>query len=287
MVSRRRALGALGAAGAALILGTQARAIAELHHKQYLPSLQHAPPPTATPPLTIPPTVNPLCPTPPPPAIDAPILGPASGTAEQALAWLAPRADPDYTDFDLTVIIEGYRSIGESVGMDWFLALAQNAHETGSLTSFWSQRPQRNPAGLGVTGAPCDPNKPPVAPNVCAYNYQRTRWEIGISFPSWVDDAIPAHLGRLLAYALTDAQATPAQLALIQKALSYRGLSASLRGVAPTIIGLNGKWAVPGCAYGQTIISLRDRMNGSKAVDPTAPPLLPGDEDGDTMPEWG
>jgi hypothetical protein len=274
MTTRRRALGIFVAAGAGILLGARARAALDLPPRVYAPSLQSYVPPTLTPTQTTIPTD------------DAPILGPASGTVAQALAWFAPRANEDYTDFDLQVIIEGYRDIGESVGMDWFLALAQNAHETGSLTSFWSQRPQRNPAGLGVTGSGCDPNNPPAAPNVCAYNYQRARWEIGIAFPGWVSDAIPAHLGRLLAYALTDAQANPAQLALIQQALSYRGLPAWLRGTAPTIIGLNGRWAVPGATYGQSIISLRDRMNGAKALDPAAPPPIPGDQDDDVMPEW-
>jgi hypothetical protein len=39
-----------------------------------------------------------------------------------------------------------------------------------------------------------------------------------------------------------DDQATPAQKALIAKALAYRALPSTMRGVAPTIVGLNGRW---------------------------------------------
>ena len=67
---------------------------------------------------------------------------------------------------------------------------------------------------------------------------------------------MPAHIGRLLAYALRDDQATPAQKALIDQALAYRALPSRLRGVAPTIVGLNGRWAVPGTTYGQRILSV-------------------------------
>jgi hypothetical protein len=197
------------------------------------------------------------------PPADAPILGPASGSAEQALAWLAPRAAV-YTPFDITAIIDAYRSYGDSVGLDWFLALAQMAHETGSLSSWWSQRPRRNPAGIGVTGAMRDglpDGTPGPAPGpFWAWNEGLKKWLEGVSFPTWADDAVPAHLGRLLAYALSDDQANTVQQELIARALSYRSLPASYRGVAPTITGLNGRWAVPGTDYGQRIMALAQLM---------------------------
>jgi hypothetical protein len=194
---------------------------------------------------------------------DAPIVGPATGAAEQALAWLAPRA-AGYTAYDISAIIGVYRSIGDSVGLDWFLALAQMAHETGSLTSWWSQRPRRNPAGIAVTGAMRDglpDGTPGPAPGLSwAWDDDLKKWREGVSFPTWADDAVPAHLGRLLAYALDDQQTTPIQQELIARALSYRPLPSSYRGVAPTITGLNGRWAVPGTDYGQRIMALAQRM---------------------------
>jgi hypothetical protein len=194
---------------------------------------------------------------------DAPILGLASGGAEQAIAWLAQRA-AGYAPGDIITIVGHYQGLGDSVGLDWFLALAQLAHETGSLTSWWSQRPRRNPAGVGVTGAMRDglpDGTPGPAPGPAwAWDDARKKWREGVSFPTWADDAVPAHLGRLLAYALRDDQASPEQQELIARALAYRPLPASYRGSAPTITGLNGRWAVPGTDYGQRIMALAERM---------------------------
>jgi hypothetical protein len=199
---------------------------------------------------------------PPPPLAGAPLLGLASGNAAQALAWLSARAV--YADYDVTRIVNAYQRIGDSVGLDWFLAIAQMAHETGSLTSWWSQAPRRNPAGIGVTGEwrpglPDGSQGPPPGP-AWAWSSTLGRWLAGVSFATWASDAVPAHLGRLLAYALPAGQGDSTQQALIDQALGYRSLPASHRGVAPTILGLNGRWAVPGTEYGQRIMLLADAM---------------------------
>ncbi|MFM2310488.1 MAG: hypothetical protein RLY87_2610 [Chloroflexota bacterium] len=189
---------------------------------------------------------------------DLPILGAPSGTVGEAIRVLAPRAAANgYSYDDVKNIVEAYQRVGNSVGIDWFLAIAQMAHETGYLTSYWSARPQRNPAGLGVEGrsSVTDPGQPGWV-----YNTQRKMWEKGLSFNSWEDEAVPAHLGRLLAYALKDEQATPEQKALIDKALGYRPLPAALRGVAPTVVGLNGRWAFPGTTYGQRILEVMMKL---------------------------
>ncbi|MFL5802335.1 MAG: hypothetical protein ACJ8CR_11430 [Roseiflexaceae bacterium] len=193
---------------------------------------------------------------------DMPILGSASGMAEQAITWFARYAigHSEYTAADITTIVETYQQLGDLAGLDWFLALAQMAHETGNITSWWAQPPRRNPAGIGVTGA-TQPGTPDQAPGR-GWNWdERTQiWREGWSFPTWDGHAIPAHFGRLLAYALHDEQADPTQLALIKYALGYRALPAAYRGSAPTICGLNGRWAVPGTTYGQSIIALARRM---------------------------
>src|SRR5262245_16052115 len=191
---------------------------------------------------------------------DPPILGRPSGAAQQATNWLAERA-AGYTPNDVTAIVATYSEIGGAGGADWFLALAQLALETNSLTSWWSQRPRRNPAGIGVTGRV--QAGAPDAPPGPGWTWDGTQWREGLSFATWVDDAIPAHLGRLLAYALTDAQASPTQRTLIDRALGYRPLPDAYRGVAPTIIGLNGRWAVPGTGYGQSITVIARRMRGA------------------------
>jgi hypothetical protein len=198
----------------------------------------------------------------PPQQPGAPLLGPASGSAAQAIAWLSARSV--YADYDVNRIVSTYQRIGDSVGLDWFLAIAQMAHETGSLTSWWSQAPRRNPAGIGVTGEwrpglPDGSQGPPPGP-AWAWSSPLGRWLAGVSFATWASDAIPAHLGRLLAYALPSGQGDPAQRALVDQALGYRSLPASHRGVAPTILGLNGRWAVPGTEYGQRIMLLAEAM---------------------------
>ncbi|MEN9937594.1 MAG: hypothetical protein RLZZ387_4173 [Chloroflexota bacterium] len=257
--------------------------------KPLLPTATPTAEPTATPEPTAVPAATPsnsVCTTSPPPSPDAPIVAPASGTVELALAWLAPRADASYSDDDLRSIVEAYRSVGDRVGVDWFMAIAQMVHETGSMTSWWSQRPRRNPAGIAVTGRTSS-NPIDTPPGLhWAWDDRSSIWREGVSFADWTQDAVPAHLGRLLAYALTNAEANDAQREVIAKALSYRSL-VTYRGAAKTWQGLNSKWAYPGCTYGQSIISLARRMGGAPTVAGFEPALLPADEDGDWMPPEG
>jgi Mannosyl-glycoprotein endo-beta-N-acetylglucosaminidase len=260
MLTRRQFFHSALSATAATLLITHTRAQeAELTAAPYRAALPLVV--IATPEPTPSPTPLPMPdPTPVPTPIpgDAAILGPASGTTEQAIAWIAARADESYSDDAIREIVVAYASIGSNVGIDWFTAIAQMCHETGHLTSFWSLRPQRNPAGIGVTGV--WQNEQPANIDGWAYNTQRNRWERGLSFASWAGEAIPAHLGRLLAYALTDQQANPGQYNLIQYALSFRGITNTNRGVATTWVGLNGRWAVPGTTYGQTILALAAKI---------------------------
>lgn len=188
------------------------------------------------------------------------IVGPASGSADAAVRWITARCSYGYTPFDVAAIVARYRELGEWAQIDWFLALAQLAHETGSLTSWWAQRPRRNPAGIGVTGRtlPGEDDAPPGP--AWAWDSGAQLWREGASFPTWNDHAIPAHLGRLLAYARTDATASAEQRQLISEAMAVRPLPAHLRGVAPTISGLDGRWAVPGVGYGARIVALAGRM---------------------------
>lgn len=186
------------------------------------------------------------------------ILGRASGTPKQALKWFSARADDSYIESDhrsLKTIIRAYQEIGESVGLDWFLALAQMGHETGNLTSWWCLRPRRNPAGIGVTGRTSQKR-----PQRGKWVEQGELWVEGVSFATWADDAVPAHLGRLLAYCMKDNAANDEQRKIIWQAMNARPLPATLRGVAIEWQDLNGKWAVPGKTYGQSIESLAEWM---------------------------
>jgi hypothetical protein len=214
-------------------------------------------------------------PLPPFPALDlpdydaaSPLLGPPRGTVEQAIAFITARAT-QYDAPSVRLIVNAYASIGTEAGVDWFLALAQMAHETGALTSWWCARPRRNPAGLGVTGAtrpgPADPkDRPGPAPgSAWIYDTDRNLWLEGLVFASWVEHAIPAHLGRLIAYARRDEDLQPGpawpeainrqrriQQRLADYALQLRPLPAHFRGVAPVVGELNARWAYPGPDYG-------------------------------------
>ena len=138
----------------------------------------------------------------------------------QVVRYLVPKYNGRYTDADVRYIVDRDFDVALRVGVDPLVVAAQMDHETAHLSSYWSQRPRRNPAGIGVTGAPGE----------------------GVSFPRW-RDSVDAHVGRLLAYALPKGAGTAEQKRLIAIALSWRPLPDSYRGSARTIYGLQGRWA--------------------------------------------
>jgi len=152
----------------------------------------------------------------------------------QCVAWLSRHATGGYNLADVRAIVAAYFVSSATAGIDPLLAIAQMAHETGSLTSWWSQRPRRNPAGIGVTGV----------------------GGAGLVFASWANHAIPAHVGRLLAYATLPGQGTTAQQRLIASALALRPLPSMSRGMARQLGGLDGRWAVPGVGYASKIATI-------------------------------
>lgn len=189
----------------------------------------------------------------PPPAPDlpdytpeSPLLAPPTARVEVALARWRKLPGAAYTVWDVEVILRAYWQQAAALGIDPALAVAQMAHETGYLTSWWCDRPRRNPAGLGVTG---ETSWVPRLSKEWAWNPGTRRWHKGLSFTAWATDAVPIHLGRMLAYALREGEGTPAQQVAIRDALQRRALPARLRGCAPTLQGLENTWAVPGTEY--------------------------------------
>lgn len=149
------------------------------------------------------------------------ILAAPRASVDQLTRALLSRPHGEYSDDQVRRIARLYLDTCAEAQMDPLVAVAQMVLETGNLTSFWSQPPRRNPAGIGVTGEP----------------------GAGLSFRSW-PVAVRAHVGRLLAYALTDQQADATQRTLIDQALTARPLPSSKRASAKTLRGLAGSWAV-------------------------------------------
>jgi len=196
----------------------------------------------------------------------SPICAAPSAQPAQAVAYIQGRPHGQYTDQDIAnVIVPTYFTICTSVGIDPILALAQMIHETNNLDSFWAARPQRNPAGIGVVGR--RQTDRPADTASWAFNIQRQQWETGLSFASWQNDSIPAHVGRLLAYAGPSGSETPAKSELIARALTYRALPQKMRGTAPNLKQLgkahnpagNG-WASPGTDYGAKIAAIAQKI---------------------------
>jgi hypothetical protein len=151
---------------------------------------------------------------------DSPLLAPASAPSARAGQYLLARPHGGYSAGDVTEIVGLYYTTAGAAGLDPLLVVAQMVEETSHLTSFWSQRPRRNFAGIGVTGQP----------------------GAGLSFPD-LKTAVRAHTGRLLGYALPSGTGSPVQNQLIDEALAARPLPPQLRGAAATLKGLAGTWA--------------------------------------------
>jgi len=149
------------------------------------------------------------------------LLAEPRATREELEAFMLAGEHGGYTDANVRGIVKRYVATATSVGLDPLLVVSQMVLETGNLTSFWSQVPRRNPAGIGVTGEE----------------------GAGNTFSSW-DKACRAHVGRLLAYALPKGAENAAQRALIKEALQVRPLPDDRRGRAPTLAGLAGSWAM-------------------------------------------
>lgn len=183
--------------------------------------------------------------------VDTPLLSAPRCTEEQAIRYVLSRPHGEYTDFDIGSIISAYFHVAGQAGIDPCLALAQSIHETANFSSWWAGRPRRNPAGIGVNGE----TRKDVPADRQNWAWDGAVWRAGLSFPTWAVDAIPAHIGRLLAYATMPAARTQIQAALVERALALRPLPAHYHGAAPTLAGLNRRWAV-GRGYAAAIAKI-------------------------------
>jgi hypothetical protein len=188
---------------------------------------------------------------------NSPIMRPWSRNVEEVVAYMSNRPLCRYTNEEIAgIIIPAYFDEGERVGVDPVIAVAQMIHETGFLTSWWCDRPRRNPAGIGVTGQ----MKPTATAeeknsNAWAYDPSLKIWKKGLLFANWTEESIPAHIARLLGYAVKKENMTGEQLAYYEEHTARRPLPARVQGCAPTLAGLEGTWAVPGKGYADRLAS--------------------------------
>ncbi|MFP5106966.1 N-acetylmuramoyl-L-alanine amidase [Neobacillus sp. C211] len=124
-----------------------------------------------------------------------------------------------------------YQTLGKYYGIRGDVAFAQAIHETDYFRFTGVVNPeQNNYSGIGATGGD-------------------TR---GASFENQ-EEGVLAQLQHLYAYAT--AKPLPDQYPLVDPRFHLVD-----RGSAPTWTALNGKWAVPGTTYGQSILNLYEKM---------------------------
>lgn len=125
-----------------------------------------------------------------------------------------------------------YIKLGNEYGMRGDIAFAQAILETDYFCFTGVVKAhQNNFCGLGSTG----PDNP------------------GVTFDT-PKDGVLAHLQHLFAYAETSP--LPNKFPLVDPRFQF-----VKRGIAPTWIALNGRWAVPGDRYGQSILNIYERMS--------------------------
>lgn len=138
-----------------------------------------------------------------------------------------------------------YEEFGNHYGIRGDIAFAQALHETDDFRFTGIVNPeQHNYCGLGAT----DPD------------------HSGASFPT-PEKGVLAHIQHLYAYATTDS--LPEGYSLIDPRFEK-----VKRGSAKTWAALNGKWAVPGHDYGQTIVRKYEKMRQFSKKEPTSQPWL-------------
>ncbi|WP_077324892.1 N-acetylmuramoyl-L-alanine amidase [Virgibacillus siamensis] len=160
--------------------------------------------------------------------------GGSDGYAIKGKTFLSPELMDQFVkevNADAIKIGIHYLIFGEYYGIRGDVAFAQAMHETDYLRFTGVVQPEQNNfCGLGATG----PDNP------------------GASFDT-PREGVLAHIQHLFAYATTDS--LPDKYPLVDPRFDLVA-----RGSAPTWVKLNGKWAVPGDNYGQSILKLYERM---------------------------
>lgn len=186
-------------------------------------------------------------------AADLSIMGKSYLSADQLEDWVnqqVARLTPSLASQGKVInitpkVAELYLKIGAEYGVRGDLAFCQAAKETGYWQFMGSVQPwQNNYCGLYAIGSPltgmesgngADPDLVWFMPGVHGAIFATPK------------AGVEAHIQHLYAYAVK--KELPAGKELVDP--RYTLVS---RGIAPTWLGLNARWAVPGTTYGQSII---------------------------------
>ncbi|WP_428911613.1 glucosaminidase domain-containing protein [Niallia sp. Krafla_26] len=159
------------------------------------------------------------------PAAGYSILGPTYLSPEQMDQFIK-RINPNALELGIYYLI-----FGEYYGIRGDVAFAQAMHETNYLRFTGVVNPEQNNfSGIGTTG----PDQPGAV-------FQSPR------------DGVLAQIQHLFAYATTNS--LPDRYPLMDPRFHL-----VTRGSASKWVDLNGKWAVPGTTYGQSILNLYNNM---------------------------
>lgn len=184
-------------------------------------------------------------------AADISILGDAYLTVAQLQEWIekeTPRLQAKQgTAFQaIPELAELYIEIGKEYGVRGDIAFCQAAKETGYWQFTGSVKPwQNNYCGLYATGKALTGQE-----SLNGADPDRVFFQAGVSgaiFDS-PEAGVEAHIQHLYAYA--GKNPLPAGKVLLDPRFSLVS-----KGIAPTWLKLNARWAVPGTTYGQSILA--------------------------------
>lgn len=162
-----------------------------------------------------------------------------------------------YSTADIKYILAAYDDAAKQGNINPYIAVAQMVKETDWTRSWWSQRPRRNPAGIGVTGATSKTE--PADKAAWQHDEEHNIWKQGYAFPDWKISA-KAHIGHLLTYAYIQGALMTPQLELVASDPRSKAVSTKVRGTVKLLKDLDNRWAVPGVGYGRSIATLANAL---------------------------
>jgi N-acetylmuramoyl-L-alanine amidase len=165
-----------------------------------------------------------------------PLKGVWSGTAERLASFLVGVCPSPRFTVPASVLAEYYVRYCAEAGLRADLLWAQMIHETGYGMYGGAVLPeQNNYAGIGATG----------------------EGEPGVSFPT-AEAGVIAHVAHMVAYVYASSPVSWAD-AINDPRFDF----VNPRGAASILADLNGRWAVPGTTYGESIESIARAINAT------------------------